>query len=224
MNMFVVDDEYFQDDEIEIENFPSLNDNCVEESNEIVPEVGMKFKELDEVFEIYKNYASRVDFSVRKRNSKKGDDGFVRNFTFTCSREGRRTSNTSTSLKPQPTIQTRCNARMTTVSDASGSWCREAYKEFGDAVTFDTTYLTNRYDILLAPFVGVNHHGQSTMLGCGLISNEDTQIFTWPFRTRLECMEGKAPIVIITDQTGRCKMKFQLSFRILGIDGVCGIS
>ncbi|KAL2498627.1 Serine/threonine-protein kinase OXI1 [Abeliophyllum distichum] len=49
-----------------------------------------------------------------------------------------------------------------------------------------------------APFVGVNHHGQSTLLGCGLISNEDTQTFTWLFRTWLECMEGKAPIGIIT--------------------------
>jgi len=38
--------------------------------------------------------------------------------------------------------------------------CRQAYKEFGDVVTFDTTYLTNKYDMPFAPFVGVNHHGQ----------------------------------------------------------------
>ncbi|CAA0830217.1 Protein FAR1-RELATED SEQUENCE 5 [Striga hermonthica] len=37
---------------------------------------------------------------------------------------------------------------------------RKAYKEFGDVVTFDTTYLTNKYDMPFAPFVGVNHHGQ----------------------------------------------------------------
>ncbi|KAL2486869.1 Protein FAR1-RELATED SEQUENCE 5 [Abeliophyllum distichum] len=54
------------------------------------------------------------------------------------------------------------------------SRCREAYKEFGDVVTFDTTNLTNKYDMSFAPFVGVNHHGQSTLLGCGLVSNEDT--------------------------------------------------
>jgi hypothetical protein len=28
-----------------------------------------------------------------------------------------------------------------------------------------TTYLTNRYDMPFAPFVGVNHHGQSILLG-----------------------------------------------------------
>ncbi|XP_042950352.1 protein FAR1-RELATED SEQUENCE 5-like [Carya illinoinensis] len=42
---------------------------------------------------------------------------------------------------------------------------RAAYKYFGDIVTFDTTYLTNRYGMPFAPFVGVNHHGQSILLG-----------------------------------------------------------
>ena len=50
---------------------------------------------------------------------------------------------------------------------------RTAYQEFGDVITFDTTYLTNKYDMPFAPFIGVNHHGQSTLLGCGLISSED---------------------------------------------------
>ena len=46
-----------------------------------------------------------------------------------------------------------------------------AYKDFGDVVTFDTIYLSNKYDMPFAPFVGVNHHGQSILLGCGLISH-----------------------------------------------------
>ncbi|KAK2646290.1 hypothetical protein Ddye_021485 [Dipteronia dyeriana] len=58
---------------------------------------------------------------------------------------------------------------------------RALYKEFGDALTFDSTYLTNKYDIPFVAFVGVNHHGQSTLFGCGLISNEDTETYIWPF-------------------------------------------
>ncbi|CAH9089712.1 unnamed protein product [Cuscuta epithymum] len=77
---------------------------------------------------------------------------------------------------------------------------RYAYKEFGDVITFDTTYLTNRYDMPFAPFVGVNHHGQSLLMGCGLVSNEDTQTFVWLFKAWLECMDGIAPMGIITDQ------------------------
>jgi hypothetical protein len=54
---------------------------------------------------------------------------------------------------------------------------RAAYEFFGDIITFDTTYLTNRYDMPFAPFVCVNHHGQSILLGAGLISNENTETF-----------------------------------------------
>ncbi|XP_042988604.1 protein FAR1-RELATED SEQUENCE 5-like [Carya illinoinensis] len=60
---------------------------------------------------------------------------------------------------------------------------RVVYQYFGDVVTFDTTYLTNRYGIPFVPFVGVNHHGQSIILGAGLISSEDTETFTLLFQT-----------------------------------------
>lgn len=89
---------------------------------------------------------------------------------------------------------------------------REAYKEFGEVITFDTTYLTNMYDMPFAPFVGVNHHGQSTLLGCGLISSEDTNTFTWLFQTWLKCMENKAPNGIITDQDGAMKNAIEIVF------------
>ncbi|KAH9794409.1 protein FAR1-RELATED SEQUENCE [Citrus sinensis] len=80
------------------------------------------------------------------------------------------------------------------------SWSRAAYKYFGDVITFDSTYLTNKYDMPFAPFVGVNHHGQSILLGCGLISREDTETFTWLFEAWLSCMSDSPPLGIITDQ------------------------
>jgi hypothetical protein len=77
---------------------------------------------------------------------------------------------------------------------------RTAYEYFGDVVSFDTTYLTNKYDMPFAPFVGVNHHGQSVLLGCALLSDECTESYEWLFTTWLSCMGGKAPKAIITDQ------------------------
>ena len=77
---------------------------------------------------------------------------------------------------------------------------RAAYKSFGDVITFDTTYLTNKYDMPFAPFVGVNHHGQSILFGCGLISSEDTETFSWLFSQWLSMMDDKSPDGIITDQ------------------------
>ncbi|XP_039138155.1 protein FAR1-RELATED SEQUENCE 8-like [Dioscorea cayenensis subsp. rotundata] len=36
-----------------------------------------------------------------------------------------------------------------------------AYEAFGDGISFDTTYLTNKYDMPFALFVCVNHYGQT---------------------------------------------------------------
>ncbi|KAF5477834.1 hypothetical protein F2P56_004446 [Juglans regia] len=76
---------------------------------------------------------------------------------------------------------------------------RVAYEYFGDVITLDTTYLTNRYGMPFVLFVGVNHHGQSILLGTGLISSEDTSTFVWLFRAWLTCMNGRAPKAIITN-------------------------
>ncbi|RYQ95962.1 hypothetical protein Ahy_B08g091369 [Arachis hypogaea] len=50
---------------------------------------------------------------------------------------------------------------------------RTACEYFGDIISFDTTYNTNIVIILVQSvfwsFVGMNHHGQSTLLGCALI-------------------------------------------------------
>lgn len=73
---------------------------------------------------------------------------------------------------------------------------RAAYESFGDVITFDPTYFTNRYDMPFAPFIGVNHQGQ---FGCGLISTEDTESFEWLFRSFLRCMSGNPPSGVITD-------------------------
>ncbi|XP_014498618.1 protein FAR-RED IMPAIRED RESPONSE 1-like [Vigna radiata var. radiata] len=91
-----------------------------------------------------------------------------------------------------------CN-RITSVFWADAR-SRAACQEFGDVVSFDTTYLTNKYDMSFAPFVGVNHHGQSILLGCGLLSFEDTSSFVWLFECWLRCMENNAPDSIVTDQ------------------------
>ncbi|KAG2725815.1 hypothetical protein I3760_01G084100 [Carya illinoinensis] len=83
---------------------------------------------------------------------------------------------------------------------------------FGDAITFNTTYLTNRYGMSFVPFVGVNHHEQSILLGAGLISSEDTSTFVRLFRAWLEYMDGRAPKAIITDQYRAMKAAIALEF------------
>ncbi|KAL5140701.1 Protein FAR1-RELATED SEQUENCE 6 [Glycine soja] len=73
---------------------------------------------------------------------------------------------------------------------------------FGDVIYFDNTYLSNKFEIPLVTFVGINHHGQSVLLGCGLLASETTDSYLWLLRTWLKCMSGCSPQTIITD---RCK-------------------
>ncbi|KAJ4757333.1 FAR1-related sequence 1 [Rhynchospora pubera] len=89
---------------------------------------------------------------------------------------------------------------------------RRAYLEFGDVVTFDTTYNTNKYCMPLAPFIGVNHHRQSIFFGMALLRAESTTNFCWLFETWLKAMYGKHPKSIITDQDGAMKKAINIIF------------
>ncbi|KAK1631759.1 hypothetical protein QYE76_006074 [Lolium multiflorum] len=82
----------------------------------------------------------------------------------------------------------------------SNASSRAAYADFGDCITFDTTYKSNKHHLPLAVFVGVNNHLQSTIFGVALMGNESEESFKWVFSRFLECMGGKQPICILTDQ------------------------
>ncbi|XP_047951419.1 protein FAR1-RELATED SEQUENCE 5-like [Salvia hispanica] len=82
-------------------------------------------------------------------------------------------------------------------------WCdglmKRNYHMFGDIVAFDTTYNTNRYCMIFAPFTGKDNHGRPVTFAAGLVSNEKTGAFAWLFRHFVQCM-GVAPKMIVTDQ------------------------
>ncbi|XP_029154699.1 protein FAR1-RELATED SEQUENCE 5-like [Arachis hypogaea] len=51
--------------------------------------------------------------------------------------------------------------------------CRASYEYYGDAVSVDSTYSTNKHGLPFVSFVGVNHHGKSILIGCALLGNEE---------------------------------------------------
>lgn len=73
------------------------------------------------------------------------------------------------------------------------------YTCFGDAVLLDTTYRASRYDIPLAPFIGINHHKQIVIFGAALLLDETTESFVWLFKTFMDAMSGRQPRTILTD-------------------------
>ncbi|KAB2620597.1 protein FAR1-RELATED SEQUENCE 5-like [Pyrus ussuriensis x Pyrus communis] len=78
------------------------------------------------------------------------------------------------------TVQVDQENRMTNFFWRDGR-SRIDYECFGDVVVFDTTYRTNKYNMICAPFVG-------------------TATFEWLFEAFLESMGNQKPITIFTDQ------------------------
>ncbi|XP_042483646.1 protein FAR1-RELATED SEQUENCE 5-like [Macadamia integrifolia] len=74
------------------------------------------------------------------------------------------------------------------------------YEIFSDVVVFDTTYNKNRYRWPFGAFIGVNHHAQSILFGCGLVADETKESLEWLFKAWLNAMGDKAPKAIITDE------------------------
>ncbi|KAL2924089.1 Protein FAR1-RELATED SEQUENCE 5 [Bienertia sinuspersici] len=62
------------------------------------------------------------------------------------------------------------------------------HKDFGDIISFDTTFLCNMYRIPFEPFVGFSHHGKSTVFAAVLLLHEDTETFVWVFNQWMKCM------------------------------------
>ncbi|RYR68817.1 hypothetical protein Ahy_A03g015287 [Arachis hypogaea] len=73
------------------------------------------------------------------------------------------------------------------------------YECFGNVLAFDTTYKKNVYNKPLVIFSGTNHHGQTTIFGCALLSDEKSETFKWALKEFLEIMSGKLPGGVVTD-------------------------
>ncbi|XP_074305689.1 protein FAR1-RELATED SEQUENCE 5-like [Silene latifolia] len=54
---------------------------------------------------------------------------------------------------------------------------RRNYSVFGDAVSYDPTYSTNKYDMTFTPFTGVDHRKRSVTFCWALIAYEDHESF-----------------------------------------------
>ncbi|KAK9987073.1 hypothetical protein SO802_032024 [Lithocarpus litseifolius] len=53
------------------------------------------------------------------------------------------------------------------------------YEYFGDVLILDTTFKADRYNMICAPFLGLNHHQQQVFFGCAFLLDESLESFTW---------------------------------------------
>ncbi|XP_073358034.1 protein FAR1-RELATED SEQUENCE 5-like [Aegilops tauschii subsp. strangulata] len=87
----------------------------------------------------------------------------------------------------------------------TNSRSRLDYLLFGDIISFDTTFSTNKYNMPFAPIIGVNGHSRTIVFGWALLQDEKADTFKWLFETFVDVMGGKKPRVVLTDQDAAMK-------------------
>ncbi|XP_057808405.1 protein FAR1-RELATED SEQUENCE 5-like [Salvia miltiorrhiza] len=94
------------------------------------------------------------------------------------------------------------------------SRCLIDYQHFGDVVSVDSTYNTNKYGLICVPFIGINHHRTNVMFAIAFLSNEKSESYEWLFRTFLEAMYENEPCVIFSYQDHALMNGVDMSFRV----------
>ncbi|KAK1434457.1 hypothetical protein QVD17_00200 [Tagetes erecta] len=73
------------------------------------------------------------------------------------------------------------------------------YQVFGDIMSFDATYRSNRYSMVFVPFTGIDNHNNNVSFGAALLASETTETYKWLLRCFLKAFV-KQPDVVVTDQ------------------------
>nr|GEV75978.1 hypothetical protein [Tanacetum cinerariifolium] len=73
------------------------------------------------------------------------------------------------------------------------------YVVFGDIVSFDATFRSNKYKMVFVPFNCINHHNRCITFASGLLSDETIGAYKWLLEEFKNAF-GKDPNVVITDQ------------------------
>ncbi|GJS89390.1 FAR1-related sequence 5-like protein [Tanacetum coccineum] len=79
------------------------------------------------------------------------------------------------------------------------------YAVFGDIVSFDATFRSNKYKMVFVPFTSINHHNRCITFASGLLSDETVCAYKWLLE-KFKNAFGKDPNVVITDQDPSMKI------------------
>ncbi|GJU02601.1 FAR1-related sequence 5-like protein [Tanacetum coccineum] len=135
------------------------------------PTEGDVFDNFDEAYNMYLEYAEKARFSIRKSTTKRKKG--LRDAQMMVDKMNDR-------KKHVPNL----SFEYKTVNDELSRmfWADETLKcnyiAFGDVVSFDATYRTNRYRMIFFLFTGIDHHQKCVTFGAGLLSDETFESYT----------------------------------------------
>ncbi|XP_052627140.1 protein FAR1-RELATED SEQUENCE 5-like [Lactuca sativa] len=107
------------------------------------------------------------------------------------------------------TYEYKCDKKQLNALFWADDTLKQNFELFGDVVSFDATYRTNRYCMVFVPFSDIDNHKRCITFGAGLLCREDTNSYIWLLRSFLKCF-GKAPIMVVTDQDPAMKKAIEI--------------
>ncbi|XP_076945350.1 protein FAR-RED IMPAIRED RESPONSE 1-like [Bidens hawaiensis] len=86
---------------------------------------------------------------------------------------------------------------------------KKNYLAFGDIISFDATFKTNKYNMVFVPFTAIDNHCRNVTVGAALLSSESIESYSWLLKVFLDSF-GIAPNVVVTDQDPAMKQAISL--------------
>ncbi|XP_076917054.1 protein FAR1-RELATED SEQUENCE 5-like [Bidens hawaiensis] len=88
---------------------------------------------------------------------------------------------------------------------------KSKYLAFGDIISFDAIFKTNKYKMVFVPFTAIDNHCHSVTVGAGLLAYETVESYTWLLQKLLKSL-CSAPKVIVTHQDPAMKQAIAFVF------------
>ncbi|KAI3958261.1 hypothetical protein MKW92_002640, partial [Papaver armeniacum] len=90
----------------------ALDDDNDQGDQIVLPKVGMKFNNADDLFEFYRSYTFKTGFSCKKRTCKRDHHGVLNFVTYSCTEDGKNHPVSDSPLNLPPTQRTNCKAKI----------------------------------------------------------------------------------------------------------------
>ncbi|XP_076909116.1 protein FAR1-RELATED SEQUENCE 6-like [Bidens hawaiensis] len=88
---------------------------------------------------------------------------------------------------------------------------KKNYLAFGDIISFDATFNSNKYMMVFVQFTATDNHCQNVTVGVGLLSSESIESYSWLLKVFLDFFDI-APKVVVTDQDPAMKQAISSVF------------
>ncbi|KAJ9565451.1 hypothetical protein OSB04_001417 [Centaurea solstitialis] len=166
-----------------------------------------------------------ISKSHRLRNISKGNAGLsggtVRDYqnfkrdmvTFVGCKDAKMLINTMVSRQkcnPEFFFEFKCNEKELLAIFWADEIARMNYREFGDVVSFDATYRTQKHAMVFVPFIVVDNHKKSVVVGAALSRSESVVNFTWILKAFVKA-HGSQPRLVVTDQCPAMKQAIPIA-------------